>query len=249
MYTATITGATSVATSLPLANPYVWTFTTGSAANATRPRVTLTIPATTSPGPTTGVPSNTTISAVSSEDMKPSTLGAASFTVTCVNPCVSPPGIVNYDVGSRTALFTTASALTVGATYTATITTAATDLQGTAGMTNTGILTVINGDIGTIATATSSITGFQDTHGDIYTESPANIGAVNGTILTCTNSTAGPTVGGPNAANCAAATQARLDAQKATTPWWRSLRVQIRAATSVRSRWRPVCTPRLRVRC
>lgn len=383
-YTATITGATSLATSLPLANPYVWTFTTGAAASATRPRVTVTVPATTSPGPTTGVPGNTAISAVFSEDMKPATLGAASFTVTCVNPCVSPTGTVTYNVGSRSALFTTQSALTAGATYTATITTAATDLQGnalagnqaalpaasnyiwtftasapttptpvsvkstnptagqsavcpnatinatftvpvglrmdprsvtaatftltgpapsltpvtaasvtldsatgtiatftpqnaltsgttytatikggpagvkdsavpadtmtsnfvwmftagpatgncaaavplnsvsrygtfggTAGMTNTGILTVINGDIGTIATATSSITGFHDTHGDIYTETPANIGVVNGTIFTCTNSTAGPTVGGPNAANCAAATQARLDAQKA----------------------------------
>ncbi|MDP9087947.1 MAG: Ig-like domain-containing protein [Pseudomonadota bacterium] len=383
-YTATITGATSLATSQPLANPYVWTFTTGAAANATRPRVTLTVPATSAPGPTTGVPSNTTISAAFSEDMTPATLSATSFTVTCVNPCVSPAGTVTYDVGSRTAVFSTQSALTVGATYTATITTAAMDLQGnalagnqaalpaasnylwtftasapttptavsvqstnptagqsavcpsasinatfkvpaglrmdprsittatftvtgpapaqtpvtassvtldsatgtiasftpqnpltsgttytatikggpagvkdsavpadtmnsnfvwmftagpatgscvaavplnsvstygtfggTAGMTNTGILTVINGDIGTIATATSSITGFHDTHGDIYSESPANIGAVNGTIFTCTNSTTGPTAGGPNAANCAAATQARLDAQKA----------------------------------
>jgi hypothetical protein len=83
---------------------------------------------------------------------------------------------------------------------------------GTAGMTNTGILTVINGSIGTIATGTSAVTGFHDTAGDIYTETPANIGAVNGTIYTCTNSTTGPTSAGPNAANCAIATQARLDA-------------------------------------
>ena len=86
---------------------------------------------------------------------------------------------------------------------------------GSAGMTNTGIQTVINGDIGTIATATSAITGFHDTHGDIYTETPANIGEVNTTILTCTNSTTGPNSGGPNAANCTAATLARLDAETA----------------------------------
>ena len=87
---------------------------------------------------------------------------------------------------------------------------------GTAGMTNSGILTVVNGNIGTIATSTSSITGFHDTAGDIYTESiGANAGAVNGTIYTCTNSTTGPTSAAPNAVKCAVATQARLDAQTA----------------------------------
>ncbi|MBC8027225.1 MAG: DUF3494 domain-containing protein, partial [Steroidobacteraceae bacterium] len=87
---------------------------------------------------------------------------------------------------------------------------------GSAGMTNSGILSVINGDIGTIATSTSSITGFHDTNGDIYTESlGANVGAVNGTIYTCTNSTTGPTSAAPNPVNCAIATQARLDAQTA----------------------------------
>ena len=87
---------------------------------------------------------------------------------------------------------------------------------GSAGMTNSGIMSVINGDIGTIATNTSSITGFHDTGGDIYTESiGANVGAVNGTIYTCTNSTTGPTSAAPNAVKCAIATQARLDAQTA----------------------------------
>ena len=86
---------------------------------------------------------------------------------------------------------------------------------GTAGMTNTGILTVVNGNIGTIATGTSAITGFHDTFGDIYTETPANKGAVNTTIFTCTNSTTGPTAAGPNAASCSVATKARQDAQAA----------------------------------
>jgi hypothetical protein len=378
-YTVTITAATSLATGLALASPYVWTFTT-------RPRVLLTAPVTTTPGPTPGVATNSAIAAVFSEAMAPGSITGTSFTVTCAAPCVSPTGTVSYDVGTKSALFTPSAALTASATYTATITTLATDFAGnalagnqaalpaasnyiwtftteattapagsvtvssmnptagqsagvcpdtsvnatftvpsglrmnpstvnaatftltgpspaltpvsaasvtldaatgtvatftpqtaltagasyvatvlggaggvmdlaipaddmasnvtwsftvgpatgtciapvalgtaspfgdfggTAGMTNTGILTVVNGDIGTIATATSSITGFHDTVGDIYTETPANVGTVNGTIYTCTNSTTGPNSAGPSAANCSVADQARLDAQTA----------------------------------
>ncbi len=85
---------------------------------------------------------------------------------------------------------------------------------GSAGMTNTGIQTVVNGDIGSIATGTSMVTGFHDAL-DVYTETPANIGTVNGTIYTCTNSTTGPTSAAPNPVSCAIATQARLDAEAA----------------------------------
>ncbi|MBK6358895.1 MAG: Ig-like domain-containing protein [Comamonadaceae bacterium] len=46
-YTATITGARSLATGLALATPYVWQFRTGLLADTTRPRVVLTVPATT----------------------------------------------------------------------------------------------------------------------------------------------------------------------------------------------------------
>jgi hypothetical protein len=392
-YTATITvGATSVAGTalagnqapLPASSDYVWRFTTGATSDTTRPRVTFTVPVTTIPGPTPGVPSNTAIVASFSEDMNPATITAATFTVTCAAPCVAPAGNVTYALGSQTATFTPTAALAADVTYTVTITSAATDVAanalagnqaalpaasdyiwsfstvtavaagnvsvhstnplsgetgvcpdatinatfnvppglrinpatvnattftvtgpapavtsvtagsvvldaatgliatftpqvaleagqtytatvlggangvedlavpgnemvgnftwsftagpatgkclapialasaapfatygGTAGMTNTGTLTVINGDIGTIATGTSSITGFNDTAGDVYTETGANIGTVNGTIYTCTNSTTGPTSTGPNAAYCSIATQARLDAQKA----------------------------------
>jgi len=81
-------------------------------------------------------------------------------------------------------------------------------------MTNTGTLTQVNGDTGTIATGTSMVTGFHDAS-DIYTETPANIGLVTGKIYTCTNSTIGPNSTGPSAPDCAIATQARLDAQTA----------------------------------
>jgi hypothetical protein len=85
---------------------------------------------------------------------------------------------------------------------------------GNAGMTNMGINTVVNGDIGTIATGTSAITGFHDAL-NLYTETPSNRGLVTKKIYTCTNSTTGTNAAGPSAADCAMATQARLDAETA----------------------------------
>lgn len=89
------------------------------------------------------------------------------------------------------------------------------NLGGTAGTTNTGVLTVIGGDLGSTATVTTSVTGFHDSAGDIYTETGANIGTVNGKIYTCTVSTTGPTSAAINPTSCTIATQARSDAQTA----------------------------------
>ncbi len=382
-YTGTIDGVTSSATGFGLLEPYVWRFTTGVTPDTTRPRVTITEPATTTPGPTGGVPTNTAITAVFTEDMAPASIDETSFTLTCVAPCVAPGTAVTYSVGSRTATLTPDAVLDAGETYTATVTTDATDIAlnelagnqaalpaasdyvwtfttaaavpagdvsvfstepvnggmicpndainatftvpsglrmdpdsissatftvtgpgplftpvaaatvtldaatgtiatfvplndltvgdtytavvqggpdgvedlavpantmiddvewtftvapatgaclqpvalntvapfgvfgGSAGMTNTGIQTVIDGDIGTISTDTSTVTGFHDTNGDIYTETLANIGAVNGLIYTCTNSTTGPTSAAVNPASCDIATIARLDAEVA----------------------------------
>ncbi|HEX5361581.1 MAG TPA: Ig-like domain-containing protein [Fluviicoccus sp.] len=88
-------------------------------------------------------------------------------------------------------------------------------LGGTAGTTNTGTLTVIDGDIGTTATAASAITGFHDSANDIYTQTGSNQGAVNGRIYSCTVSTTGPTSAAVNPSACSIATQARSDAQTA----------------------------------
>ena len=131
LYTATVTGATSVATGLSMASPFVWTFRTGVAPDITRPRVSSTQPVTTSPGPTPGVATNTAISATFTEDMAPATI-PSSFTVTCAAPCVSPTGTVSYATGSRTAIFTPNAPLLPNTTYTARITTGATDLAGNA---------------------------------------------------------------------------------------------------------------------
>lgn len=385
LYTATITAGESQATGLTMANPFVWSFTTGITADVTRPRVTITAPETSDPGPTLDVPVNTNISATFTEDMAPLTItDAGTFTLTCEAPCVSPDGVVSYSVGSRTATFSLnpdGTELEPDTTYTATITTAATDLAsnalagnqaalpaasdyiwtfttgaeaippaeitvtsvappngdvgvcpnttinatfdvssglqmdpdtinsltftvfetdnplntvladsivldgandiatfipqndlvdgieytatvkggengvkdlavpanimvedfvwsfhvgpatgeclqpidlnsavpfgmlaGTAGMTNQGILTIVNGDLGSTTTATGSITGFRDANNDVYTVTGSNDGTVNGVIFSCTTSTTGPTSGGVNADNCNAATVARNDA-------------------------------------
>lgn len=130
--TATITSGVTDTIGTPLASSFVWSFTTGQAPDTTRPRVTLTVPVTSNPGPSAGVPTNTAISAVFSEDMAPATINAGSVTLTCPAPCVSPAGSVAYTVGLRVATFTPTAALAIGTTYTATVTTAATDLAGNA---------------------------------------------------------------------------------------------------------------------
>jgi hypothetical protein len=138
-YTATITTAATDLTGtalagnqgvFPASSNYVWTFVTVGT-DATRPRVTSTSPVTTIPGPTPDVPANTGITAVFTESMAPATIAATSFTVTCTAPCVTPvAGTVSYSVGAQTAVFAPTAPLEAGATYTATITTAATDLAG-----------------------------------------------------------------------------------------------------------------------
>ena len=130
--TATVTTSAQSAAGVALAGNFVWTFTTSAVMNASRPTVTRTAPATTNPGPTAGAPSNAAIIAVFSADMNPATITATSFTVTCIAPCVSPAGFVSYAVGSRTAEFIQSAPLTIGVTYTARITSAATDVSGNA---------------------------------------------------------------------------------------------------------------------
>jgi hypothetical protein len=132
LYTATVTAATSVATGLALANPYVWQFTTGATPDTTRPSVTLTVPGTTVPGPTAGVAANSAITALFTEEVAPATVTPSSFSVSCAAPCISPAGNVSYAVGTRTAVFTPAAALSVGVTYTVTLSSSITDLAGNA---------------------------------------------------------------------------------------------------------------------
>ncbi|MDO8417968.1 MAG: ice-binding family protein [Agitococcus sp.] len=114
----------------------------------------------------------------------------------------------------KTWTFTTASALSCSPVPPIALGAAAAfgTFGGSAGMTNQGILTVINGDIGTTAVSTA-VTGFHDmTPQCIYTETGSNKGTVNGLIYTAAPP---PTVGCPSegtALTFSVATKARADA-------------------------------------
>jgi len=87
-------------------------------------------------------------------------------------------------------------------------------IGGAAGITNQGILTVINGNIGTTG-ASTLVTGFHDAGpGCIYTETPLNVGMVNGTIYTAPPPPNGTCPEG-TATTFAIATQALSDANAA----------------------------------
>ena len=243
-YNVTVKGGVGGVTDLagnPMASDFVIGWTTAAAPDTTAPTVILVNPADLA----TGVATSTAVNATFSEAMDPLTISTATFSVAGVTGTVAYDAaskIATFTPASNLAASTTYTAtVTTGVMDLAgnplalnkvwSFTTAAIPVipptvalgsvstygtfGGTAGMTNQGILTIINGNIGTIATTTSTVTGFHDTEGDIFTETGSNIGNVNGTIYTCTNSVTGPNSTGVNAAYCALATQARLDAQTA----------------------------------
>jgi hypothetical protein len=213
-FTATITTGVRDIAGNALASNFLWSFTTGATPDTTPPTVISTNPA----NGATGVCINKTVNATFSKAMNLLTISTATFTLTGPGS-VPVTGTVSYDVTSKVATFIPTSTLAPNTTFTATITTGATDLAGNAlasnfvwmfttgattcqapvvlgaaapfgvfgggaGMTNQGILTVINGDIGTTGVSTT-VTGFHDAGvGCIYTETPLNIGTVNGNIYT-----------------------------------------------------------------
>jgi len=126
-YTATITTAAKDLTGVAMAANYVWSFTTGLAANVGAPTVISTIPA----AGAIGVPLNQRVSATFSTAMNPATiLAPGTFTLAATVGGASVPGIVSYS--GNTAVFTPNANLTASTQYTATITTAAQNLTGTA---------------------------------------------------------------------------------------------------------------------
>ncbi|MGB6432056.1 MAG: Ig-like domain-containing protein [Candidatus Acidiferrales bacterium] len=222
-FTATITVAAKDLAGNPLAAgvvPNPWSFSTGAGPDATPPTITLTNPANVAPN----IPVNTTVSATFSEAMNPLSITATgTFTLAVAGVGgAAVPGVVTYNAAADMATFTPTAPLAPNSEYTATISTAATDLGGNplapgvapnpwsfftgvsgapvgpalgvastfgafgggAGITNTGINTVINGDLGTTA-ASTTVTGFHDAGvGCTYIETPSNIGTVNGLIYT-----------------------------------------------------------------
>ncbi len=144
-YTATITTGATDTTTNPLVTSFVWSFTTGAAPVAIHPDVTSEAP------PVDGsvlVPINTRLTATFSEAMEPATIDATTFTVQ--GPGITPvSGAVSYADGGATATFAPAGNLADSTTYTATITTGATDTAGNA---------LLNDFVWTFTTGTASDT-------------------------------------------------------------------------------------------
>src|SRR6202035_368022 len=98
----------------PLASNFLWTFTT--AANGCNPPPT--VVSVTPPNASTGVCSNTVVTATFSEAMNVATITAATFTVA---PGVT--GTITHDASNTIFTFTPSSPLAVSTVYSATITT------------------------------------------------------------------------------------------------------------------------------
>jgi hypothetical protein len=135
---ATVGSTVLDSTGIALAAAVSWTFTTGAATvlDTTRPTVTFTAPA----AGAVGVASNTRVAATFSEPMNAATLTAASMTLTNTTLGTAVPGTVSYVAASRTVTFTpTAATLADASQFTATITSAATDVAGNALAGNTAV--------------------------------------------------------------------------------------------------------------
>ncbi|NOU48288.1 MAG: DUF3494 domain-containing protein [Bacteroidales bacterium] len=230
-YTATITTGAENLDGVALENDFVWVFTTLTLSS---PTVISTIPADNA----TNVALNQIVSATFSEPMDPLTITDLTFTlfdggsqvvglVTYSGSTASfAPSVALAEGILYTATITTGAMNPDGTPLeldfvwsftTLTVVIPTVDLAsaamfgafgGNAGITNQGINTVINGAIATTA-ASTLVTGFHDgLTGDVYTETPLNVGLVTDGIFT-----APPFPG--TAESEAIATQALLDATAA----------------------------------
>ena len=141
----------------------------GTLIDAIKPRVTLTLPATTNPGPTAGPAANAAITASFTEMMAPATINSTSFTLvdtTAGNLAVA--GTVTYISASRTASFKPSTDMTIGNTYTATIkgigANPVTDLAANALAGNTAALPAASDYVWTFIPGTADATAPTITH-------------------------------------------------------------------------------------
>ena len=251
-YTATIkTGVTDLAGNHLVSN-YVWTFTAGSALDTTPPTVKSTNPASSATGVCINGAINATFSkAMDPATINTATftvtgpasapvIGAVSLDVTgtiatftpALNLAASTPYTATITTGvtdlAGNALasddvwsFTTGTKACIAAVPLGAAAPFG-GFGGGAGMTNTGIYTVINGDIGTTG-ASTKLTGFHDhlvpyvpPSGCIYTETTLDVGNVTGLIYT---GTPPPTVSCPNEGTAVTAAIAAAAAADALTAW------------------------------
>jgi hypothetical protein len=128
VYTATLTTAVQDTFGNALATPYTWSFTTGAAScTPTPPAVPPVVAITTPLAAATGVCSNTVLTATFSTPMDPTTINTNTFTVSG-----GVTGTVTLDATGEIAIFTPSTTLGLNTVYTATITTGAKNLAGTA---------------------------------------------------------------------------------------------------------------------
>lgn len=228
-YTATISNGVQNLSGVSMVSDYVWTFTTGVSIapfvvftdpfhNATNVSLNKIIKATFSEVMNPATLNNSTFTLMNGPILVP---GTFSFTGAMVS---FTPTVALLQNTTYTATITTGAENPAGeglaADYLWNFTTSVSvvvgpilgsldniaSFGGNAGVTNQGINTVIiNGGISTTA-ASTLVTGFHDgLTGDVYTETPLNVGLVTGGIYT-----APPTPG--NATTFAIAQQALLDA-------------------------------------
>ena len=214
-YTVTVSDAKSLASSLTMASPYVWRFTTAAPTPPANVSVLSTRPDANAANVCTHAGVSATFKVPSGLEMDPASVNAANFSLS--GPGLTPVAVASVELDDATGRIATLkplAPLTAGVTYSAVLkggangvkdlanpanpmaashawtftagnciqppVPAAIDLGaavtfasygGTAGLTNDGIDTVINGDIGTTAVSTK-VTGFHDTRGDKYTVTP-----------------------------------------------------------------------------
>lgn len=124
---ATITKGAKDSSGVPLATDFVWAFDTSSAIDSGSPSVSGYTPALDAIAPL-----NTQVIVTFSEDMAPETINASSVTLRTTLSQVPITGTVSYSTGARTATFTplNPSLLPGSTSFTATVSTLATDLAG-----------------------------------------------------------------------------------------------------------------------
>jgi hypothetical protein len=122
VYTATLTSNVKSSAGTALAADYVWSFTSGTAADTVVPVVSSSSPADVA----TDVALNGSLSVNFSEALDPATVNTTTFTLSAGATPVA--GKVSYS--SNVATFTPTGNLTASTVYTATLTTAITDLAG-----------------------------------------------------------------------------------------------------------------------
>jgi hypothetical protein len=253
-FTATITTGAKDLAGIPLASNFVWTFTTGTSPIIVSPELVSTVPVNAAPNvPLNQAVTATFTEAMNPLTLTTATfqltqggnLIQATITYDAINFIATLTPTAPLTAGTTYTAIVTNGATdlagnplgTTGAPNPWTFTTGTVVVPppivlgptiarfgGPAGMTNHGIYTVVNGDIGTTG-ASTTMTGFHDTSLPIvgavwpctYTEDPLDVGQVNGVIET---GMVPPTVGCPlegTTATLAIATTALSEAQTAYT--------------------------------